>query len=186
MALESTFRDLSASVGNLIEALETVRVMHGDKPQSEAAIADGIENALLSILGLAHEANDAAGQAVTGVEYPADLDRARRALAMCQDRCHKIDQQFQMELISYDKLLELARVGSERGREWLTWSNEERQAIEDCRAPLQSLSLALSRCWQELTERLGMTNISVSSIGQQIQVPSSVQPNTEAEIEGVT
>lgn len=184
MALEATFRELCVSVGNGIECLETLRVMLGDKPRSEAAIVDGIENSVLAILGLLHESNDAAANALKRVEYPADFDRARRSLAVCQERCHHIERQFSVELASYDKLFELARVGRERGREWLTWSNALRQAIEDCRAPLQSLSVALSRCWQELAERLGMTNISVQSIGQQIKVQ---KPATEDfEIEGVT
>jgi hypothetical protein len=184
MALESTFRELCVSVSNVIESLETLRVMLGDKPKSEAAIVDGIESTVLALLGLLHEANDAAANALKFLEYPADLDRARRALATCQERCHHIEQQFSGELASYDRLFELARVGTERGREWRTWSNALRQDIEDCRAPLRSLSLALSRCWQELAERLGMTNISVQSIGQQIRVQ---KPATEGlEIEGVT
>jgi hypothetical protein len=184
MALESTFRELCVSVANAIESLETLRVMLGDKPQSEAAIVDGIESAMLAILGLLHEANEAAAKALKCVEYPADLDRARRALATCQERCHHIEQQFSAELASYEKLSELARVGSERGREWLTWSTALRQDIEDCRGPLHSLSLALSRCWHELAERLGMTNISVQSIGQQIKVPSSVAADVETK--GIT
>lgn len=184
MALESTFRELCASVGNVIESLETLRVMLGDKPRSEAAIVDGIESAVLAMLGLLHEANDAATNALKFVEYPVDLDRARRTLTTCQDRSHQIDHQFSEELTSYDKLYELTRVGSERGREWLSWSNALRRDIEDCRAPVHSLRLALSRCWQELAERLGMTNISVQSIGQQIKVQKPV--TADMEVEGVT
>lgn len=184
MALETTFRELCVSIANVVESLETLRVMMGDKPRSEAAIVDGIEGAVLAMLGLLHEASDAAAKALKFVEYPTDLDRARRALALCQERCHHIGHQFSEELASYDKLYELARVGSERGREWLAWSNALRQGIEDCRVPLHSLSLALSFCWQELAERLGMTNISVQSIGQQIKVEKSA--TEDMEVEGVT
>ena len=73
-----------------------------------------------------------------------------------------------MRLASYDKLKELVRLGNER-RTWLPWASSTRQGIEQCREPLEQTSKALSACWQELAERLGMMNISVqaTSIGQQ-------------------
>lgn len=184
MTLEATFRQLAVSLHQLHEALNALQVTVGDKPpDDEAALADGLESAVLAMRGTLHDARKAALAARGAVEHPVDLDQARRALATCQEQCHIIDHQFSADLVSYEKLWELARLGSERGREWLPWSNSVKQAIEDCRLPLQEVGVALSRCWQELAERLGTTSISVhaTNVGQQIKVPASMAADLETE-----
>jgi hypothetical protein len=187
MALEATFRELTLSLLQLDEALSALQMTVGDKPlRDEAAVADALESAVLDLRGSVHEARSSAAEALKAVGYPPDLDKARRMLAVCQDHAHAIERQFSSDLVSYDKLRELARVGSERGGEWLPWANSLKQAIEECRSPLQHLNVVLSRCWQELAERLGMTNISVqtTNVGQKINVPSSA--SSDVETEGVT
>jgi hypothetical protein len=187
MALEATFRELSFSLRKLKDALIILQSAVGDKPpEGEAAVADDLEGGVLDVLGTLHEARKASALALKAAGYPVELDQARRSLAACQECCHRIEHQFSADLASYEKLLELTRLGSERGMEWLPWANNLKQAIEECRSPLQAVSLAVSRCWQELAERLGTTNISmqVKSVGQEISVPASVAADVEAE--GVT
>jgi hypothetical protein len=187
MALEATFRELAVSLHKLKDALNVLQVAVGDKPPDrEAAVADDLESAVLAILGTLHEARKNAAVALKATGYPVELDQARRSLGTCQERCHRIEHQFTADLASYEKLRELTRLGSDRGLEWLPWANSLKQAIEECRAPLQAVSLALSRCWQELAERLGTTSILVQnkSVGQEISVPASVAADVEAE--GVT
>jgi hypothetical protein len=187
MALEGTFRELTIALHKLHDALNAVQVTLGDKPLDRgAAVADGLENAVLDVMGALHDARKSALEAQRAVAAPMDLDRARRALTLCQEHFHAIEQQFASELVSYEKLAELARVGRARGREWGAWANSTKEGIEECRAPLDQLSQALITCWQELAERLGTTNISVhtTSIGQQIRAAKSELG--ELEIEGVT
>lgn len=168
MALEATFRGLSVCLHHLYDALNELQVTLGDKPTDESALADGFETAVLDMMGILHEGRRSALNARKAVGHPLDTDRARRALTVCQQRFHQIERQFASDLVSYEKLKELARLGNER-RGWLPWSNTVKLGIEQCRQPLSETSAALADCWQELAERLGMLSISVqaTSVGQQ-------------------
>jgi hypothetical protein len=189
VALEATFRDLSVRLHHLHDALNVLQVTLGDKPpDGEAALADGVETAVLDMMGTLHEARKVALDARKAVGHPVDLDRARRALTICQQRFHQIEQRASGDLMSYDKLRELARLGSERRRGWLPWANSVKQGIEDCRQPQEAVSLALAACWQELAERLGTISISMqaTNVGQQITLPRSRARDEDLEAEGVT
>lgn len=186
MALEAIFRDLSIRLHHLHDALNALQVTLGDKPpEEESALADGVETAVLDLMGALHEARKAAVNARKAVGHPLDLDRSRRALTICQERFHRIEQQFAADLVSYEKLTELARLGKARPA-WMPWSNAVRQGIEQCRSPLEQTNSALAACWQELAERLGSVNISMqaTNVGQQIAVPRSRTEDLEAK--GVT
>lgn len=186
MALEATFRELTVCLHHLHEAVNELQVTLGDKPpEDESAMADGVETAVLDLMGILHEARRAALEARKAVGHPPDLDRARRELTRCNERFHRIELQFASELVSYEKLKELARLGTER-RVWLPWATAVKQGIEQCREPLEQTSTALALCWQELAERLGMMNISMqaTNVGQQISLPRSRIEDLEAE--GVT
>jgi hypothetical protein len=168
VALEATFRDLSLCLHHLHDALNALQVTLGDKPvDDESALADAVETVVLDVMGTLHEARKAAVNARKAVGHPLDLDRARRALTTCQERFHRIAQQFAADLVSYDKLKDLARLGNAR-RAWLPWSSTVKQGIEQCRTPLDQSSAALAACWQELVEHSGTTSISVKNTGQKI------------------
>ena len=190
MALEATFRDLSVYLQHLHDALNALQVTLGDKPpDGESALADGVEATVLDMMGTLHEARKAALDARRAVGHPVDLDQARRALTICQQRFQQIERQAADDLTSYDKLKELARLGSERRREWLPWATSVRQSIEQYRQPQEAVSLALANCWQELAERLGTISISMqaTNVGQQITLPrSSNKDAKDLQVEGVT
>jgi hypothetical protein len=186
VALEATFRDLSVCLHHLHDALNELQVTLGDKPaDDESALADGVETTVLDMMGTVHEARRAALNARRAVGHPVDLDQARRALTLCQERFHRIEQQFAADLVSYEKLKALDQLGNER-RAWLPWSSTVKQGIEQCRQPLEQTSAALAACWQELAERLGTMSISMqaTNVGQQITMPRSRTEDLEAE--GVT
>jgi hypothetical protein len=186
VALEATFRGLSVCLHHLNDALNELQVTLGDKPlDDESALADSVETVVLDLMGTLHEARRAALNARKALGHPPDLDRARRALTLCQERFHRIEQQFASDLVSYEMLKELARLGNER-RAWLPWASAVKQGIEQCRQPLEQTSTALASCWQELAERLGTMNISVqaTNVGQQITLSRSRAGDLEAE--GVT
>jgi hypothetical protein len=136
------------------------------------------------MIGTLHEARTSAVQARKAVGQP-DLDRARRALTLCQERFHRVQQMFATDLVSYEKLSELARLGNER-RAWIPWATTVKRGIEECREPMERTSRVLAACWAELAERLGMVNISMHStnIGQKISVPKPAVKDRE--VEGVT
>jgi len=185
MALEATFRELSVSLHQLDDSLNGLHLTVMDKPNEESALVDGLENSVLDLIGTLSDARKSASRARRAVGHPPDLDRARRALTVCQERFHRMEQQFATDLVSYEKLRELVRLGRVRRREWLAWANSTKQGIEQCREPLARSSKALAACWQELAERLGTLSISVKThnVGQQITMPKRRE---ELEVEGVT
>jgi len=186
MALEVTFRQLTVCLHKLHDVLNTLHVTMGDTPRNdESALADGLENAVLDMIGTLHEARKSAAQARKAADYPIDLDRVRRALTNCQEHFHRVGQMFASELVSYEKLSELARLGNER-RAWIPWASTVKLGIEQCREPIELISRALAACWGELAERLGMVNISMTAnnIGQQIEMPKTKVKDVE--VEGVT
>ena len=187
MALEATFREIVKQLHKLHDALHSLNVTVGDQPESDgAALADALDNTVLDLIGVLHHARKAALNARQAVTHPVDLDRARRALTICQDRFLHIEQEFAANLISYEKLRELARLGGERGGEWLAWAGSTKQAIEQCRQPLAAVSVAIAACWQELAERVGMTSITgqATDIGQKID--KEALQSAEMMHEGVT
>jgi len=186
MALEATFRGLTARLHQLNDAVNALHITLDDKPAyDEAAVADDLSAKTLDFLGLLHEARRAAVKARQALRHPPDMDQARRSLVQCQERFHDIDQKFAMNLVSYETLKELARVGG-RGAEWSAWAASTKRGIEECREPLDAANQALAACWQELAERLGMMSISVRQkiVGQQIAVPKAKVGDLETE--GVT
>jgi hypothetical protein len=168
VALEATFRELSVCLHHLHDALNALQVTLGDKPpDDESALADGVETVVLDVMGILHEARKAALDTRKAVSHPLDMDRARRALTICQERFHRIEQQFASDLVSYEKMKELARLGNSR-RAWLAWSGTVKLGIEQCQPSLEQTSVALAGCWQELVEHSGTTSISVKNTGQKI------------------
>jgi|SRR6478609_2888766 len=186
MALEATFRQLAVALHKLHDAFEALQVTVGDTPPNdETALADGLENTVLDMMGTLHEIRKVALEAQKAVTHPVELDNARHALTQCQQRFHQLERQFTAELLSHDNLKEVTRVGRER-RGWMPWSNSIRKGIEQCRQSLESTSAPFAECWQELAERLGAANISIkaTNVGQQITVAKPKVENWE--IEGVT
>jgi hypothetical protein len=171
VALESTFRELFSELKKLRDTLVALRLTVGeDKPRrGEAALVDHLEDTILDLMGLLDEALKAARAAQKGVDHPLNLDGARRALTICQERFHRIGHEFSANVVSYEKLKDLASLGV-RGGEWPLWANSVKQGIEQCRQPLDRAGEALAACWQEIAERVGMTSVSVqaTNIGQKI------------------
>lgn len=180
MALEATFRALPISLRRLHDALIGLESTLGDKPQGgELAFADDLESMVIDLLGTLHDALRAGLNAQRALASPPDLDRARRALTLCQERFHKLEKQFVSGPASYEKLKELTRLAYTRP-EWQPWAKTTEKGIEHCRHPLERTSKALAACWEELAERLGTVSFSVQTIGQQIKMPAGTKmPETE-------
>ncbi len=172
MAMEAAFRELSSQLRKLNDTLLALRLtVVEDKPLSgQAALVDRFEDTILDLMGLLDESMKSTRLAQKAIESAADLNSARRALTVCQQRFHEIEQQFSRDLVSYDKLKDLAGLGSTRRGEWIPWAGSVRQGIEECREPLDAANKAMAACWQEIAERVGSSSISMqtTSIGQKI------------------
>jgi hypothetical protein len=75
------------------------------------------------------------------------------------------------DLLSYERLAELATFGSERGGEWRGWADSVKEALARSWRPAFEVNQALFLCWQEIAERAGVNAVSVhaTNIGQMIE-----------------
>jgi hypothetical protein len=177
MAIEKTFRALQVELGKLREALEALgTTIDEDRPAPNAvAVTARLGDSVLAIRGAIEEARAAAAQAVQSATHPMDTERARRALAGCQEQFHRFVSQFVSDLMSYENLEDLMSVARERGRHWERWVSVVRQGLDQCRVLADQVRDALFLCWQELAEKLGTASVSVqnTTIGQQITLPEN-------------
>ena len=170
MALQKSFRDLRAKLRALQEVLEALSMtVEEDRPRRrDVVVASSLSDAVLAVRGILEESHAAADDACDAVEHPFDMERARRALTLCQERFHRFAADVSQELTSYERMTDLASVAQERGRDWASWVKVVQQGLEQCQALVDSGRDALFLCWQDLAERLGTTSVSVrnTSIGQ--------------------
>jgi hypothetical protein len=176
MSLERTFRELCAQCLELRDALLGLRMtVVEDCPQS-VMWADACGDTIEDLLGRVQEMLAAVGQAQQAVRHPQDLDGARLALTEAQESYLPIQLRFAAELVSYDQVAELVRLGRERGRSWQNWVSGVRQALDACQAPIYAVNQALLLCWQDYAERAGMVSATLqASVAAQPVLPSDEQ-----------
>ncbi len=176
MALEATFQDLAVQFEKLRDVLCGLRLtVVEDKPsEDDAMLVEDFGDTVMDLLEGVDGASAAANEGRTAVGHPLDIERARRALTACHERFNRIMHHFSSDLMCYERVSELERLGRERGGEWPVWTFSVKEALDRCQPPLYDVNQALFRCWQEIAERVGMTSVSVqtTNIGQQITVPN--------------
>jgi hypothetical protein len=185
VAIESMFQNLVSKLGAVREAFESLRLtaVEDRPPRDEVLLVERMGNIVDDLPGWLEEAVAAAGEAQSAVRHPLDGYRTRVALALANDRFIRVKDKFFCEGISYEQINELTAFGRRRGREWLGWTGSVIQALDQCRAPLCDLDEALLLCWQELSERLGASSVSVqtTNIGQQISAAALAAGNSPSE-----
>jgi hypothetical protein len=134
------------------------------------ALVDHYDRAVNDIMGLVQEAREAVNGACQATRNQPDLAGSCRALIICQDRFNQLSGRFYADLVSYEYIHALNNLAQERSGQWTEWAVGVKDALERCAQPLYDLNQALFLCWQEVVERLGMTNVSVqaTNVGQQI------------------
>jgi hypothetical protein len=172
MALETTFNLLTVRLHALLETLTNLHTTVvedrplGDQPspQDTPALVDIVGTAAEDLIGWAMEAIAEAQEAQSGIRA-GDMDMVRRALATCQERTTHLVQCLVGDLMRYERVADVARVGRTRGGEWRSWALSVKQAIDSCRQPLFDLQQAQFECWQELAERSDRQSISIHATG---------------------
>jgi hypothetical protein len=172
VVLQKSFRklrDVLQELQDLFEALSTT--IEEDRPRrKDVVVASSLGDTVLAVRGLLEESCLAADAACTAVGAPGDLHQARRALITCQEQFHRFASDVARELASCERIADLSSVASERGRDWANWVKVVRQSLEQGQALIEDGREALFLCWQDLSERLGMTALSIrtTNIGQQL------------------
>jgi hypothetical protein len=180
MALSRTLDELRRHLQRLREALHELELAADeDRPRrGEAVLVDLIADAALVSRGWVEESLRAARQAQQAVERPADLEAARQAIGTCQERFGRVAMRLLGELLAYEQVDMLTRLGRERGGEWSSWAGTVRTALERCRQPLLDANQGLFECCQELVERALLTPVTVQAIGQQF-APAPIEREAE-------
>ncbi len=159
MALEKTLRELKDLLSKLRDNLQMLQLnVREDAPtQGAVVLVDNLGNAVDDSLGSLHEALAALGEARKALLPSFRRDAIARALARCQEHFHAVELRFQSELVSYERLTDLTEFARSRRGEWPAWIKSVRQGLDQCRQPLDEISKVLLACWQELTERGGVS-----------------------------
>lgn len=63
-----------------------------------------------------------------------------------------MQRRFAADLVSYERIAEITRLGRSRGGEWKAWASSVHAGAEACRQPLEETGTALVACWRELAE----------------------------------
>jgi hypothetical protein len=180
MTLEASFHVLGIRFQALCDAVSALQITVGeDKPLTgEVALIDCVSNTVEDLLASLEEADAAARQGRQAVAHPPDLQTARHSLVLCQQHFNDLTYRLMSDLLSYEVVAELATFGSERGGEWLAWSNALKEALDCCRQPAFDVNQALFLCWQEIAERTQVNGISVktTNIGQMIESIENKEP----------
>jgi hypothetical protein len=187
MALETTFRELFSQLKNLKGTLEALRCLLPDDPQNvEVALVQHRRESVDSASGWLDNCLVKCQAAQAVLSQPGDMNRLRQALTSCQTSFDAAERTCSVELLSYEKLREVVKLGVRRKGIWLIWSQNARRDLDSCRYELDLTRKALTACWQELAELAGTTNISVqaTNVGQQIVARRSELGDFE--VEGVT
>lgn len=175
MTLEQSFGYLHQQVLDCREAVTALHVtLTIDRPSEGAsALVDTLADSADDLVGGLNDAMTAAHQAQLAAEHPRDLHRIRMALTTCQRSFNRCEQQFSIELMSYERIADLIAFGRERGGEWQGWAASVKEALERCRTPLYDVTHALLLCWQDVAERAEAQPLSITTtnIGQQIGYP---------------
>jgi hypothetical protein len=166
MGLEGAVANLAASLKRLAESIAELEFSAvRNRPEAgDSVLVDLVGNTSDDLNSLLRDARKKASEARRALGSPPDFDRLRRSLTACQEHYNAVAQRFIAELLCYDRIAALKRLGRERRGEWQDWAGDVSRAILDCQAPLHEANQAFFTCWQEIAERGGATNISVRSV----------------------
>jgi hypothetical protein len=172
--------NLGSQLERMHEVFSDLRRLLDDHPSEgdKVLLLDSFGDTVEDLLGWLEESLQRCAPllpAKAGEANDFDANLARQALVVCQDLFNRQMHRFLVDLVSYEKVAQLLKLGRERGGEWQTWAKGIRMELESCQQHLFLTSQVLFRCWVELAEWIGMTSISVrtTNVGQQFRVPQS-------------
>jgi len=157
MTMESAFREISATADGLGATFRDIlrwAVVEGVPEKGDHILVSRYDEAANDLLGLLHELRSNADTAAR--RPPQDYSRARRALIECQQRASLVARRFYWELYSPEAVESLNMLQSEGKQEWRSWTTGVKDALAQCRTPIEELNQSLVQAWVELSERPGL------------------------------
>lgn len=158
MALEKSFRELMVQLQQVADALQEALITIGDQPPAgEGAVADSIENTLLDVRGSLQNALEHGRKAEEAGRLRQDFYEASQELGRSNEAFLIASRHYFDDLTSHQKLVELEKLGRDRGPGWGQWVKVLKQSLEQSRTPLEEASVAFVGCWRELAEILAIS-----------------------------
>lgn len=174
MSLESSFQDVLRSAHALRSAFDRLQLAYDDKPpddqrrRAEPYPVQRLGDLLDDLQSLGDEANVLAHEGCQAAVDGGGIDLARRALGRLQGCLQKLDERFSVDVIGFDRLVELGTCTRERRGEWPGWFAGLRSGFESYRLALRQFVASVLTCWQEVAEHAGKNQVSVrtTNVGQ--------------------
>jgi hypothetical protein len=174
MGLERTFQALNVQLRKLHDNVVALRLTIGDKPpRNTPPLVQELGERVEILLHWLQEGAIAGSEGQRAVEPPLNIDRARQALAKCQEPLDRAARYLAFEIANREQLNDLTALGRRRGGEWSAWAPLVCKTLTECQQDCYDTNRALLLCWHDLAERSTTTAISVqaTSIGQQLTAP---------------
>jgi len=148
LALRSAIREAYTGFSDL--RLTTVEDMPvGDGTLLIERFSDRIED----ILGWLEEMAESLGQCISQRSRGQEKEDLRKALVLCESLTIKVGSSFGQELVSFETIRELRRLGRRRGPEWVAWVLSIEHGLEACRPPLERLQRSIVLAWSEMAKQ---------------------------------
>lgn len=182
MTLKSSFQELADKLDRLRATFEELlqwAITQGKPEHEDHVLVNRYDDATNDLIGLIEEARAAAQLGLQAIARQASLSEARNAMIVCQSAINKVSKRYFSEMISFEALKALDSLADERRKQWPQWVSGVKDALDQCRSPIEEVSVALFECWQEVSERASLVSVSVqtTNTGQQI----SLAPERESQ-----
>lgn len=185
--LEKEFKRLDEAASNVSWAVVQVR----PSTPTGSSIADRYESMATDFSNLVRVAREAAREGQRATVDHGDPIALRSALVTCQECAIQLTEQYYGGIASCERIGDLDDLATRGGRDWREWVIGVRDNLSGHPEMLHSLSQALLRCWQEITEPIGPMSVSAqaTNIGPRIvirggrydeDIPQSEQPADDA------
>jgi hypothetical protein len=123
-----------------------------DSPSERPAFVDRLGESVEAARGHAEEGLAAARGALGAVEYPPDLGRTRRELAVAHRSLAQLGRALVSDLASSRHRRELRRLSVERGDGWSAWAGVVDETIERCIEQLHEVNDGIAATAAELAD----------------------------------
>jgi hypothetical protein len=178
MTLKSSFQDLVDNLEHLRATLEELlqwAIIEGKPEQEDHVLVSRYDDATSDLAGLVEEARAAARQGQQAVANRMDMVSARQALIACQERMNQVSQRFFSEMISFEALKALDSLAKERRKAWPQWVSGVKDALYQCRQPIEDVTHTLLECWKSVSEHIALASVSMKAISsdRELKIVSS-------------
>ncbi len=164
---DEQYTALKTAMGEALVSFKELRLtVAEDVPYSDGPlIIERFSDRVDDIVGWLEEMSESLSDCLFHLSKGQDRDNVRKALVFCQSQGNKIASTFCRDLMSYETIRELRRVGRRNGPEWIAWGLSLERALEACKLPIDSLQRALIGAWNEVakqaTSGIVVTNTSI-------------------------